>query len=75
MLYRRPDIARHVRKLVIRPDCPFGRRTSNVLENIDITDAVRRVAAAMRLDALTSFVWDDDEIPRNDDMWFALRMW
>lgn len=37
--------------------------------------AVRKLASAMRLDALINFAWDGDDTPYHDDMWFALRIW
>ncbi|KAF8639546.1 hypothetical protein AX17_001451 [Amanita inopinata Kibby_2008] len=73
MLHRHPGIARHVRELYIRPQARW-RSTLTVAENEQASAAVRSLAASMRLDALTKFVWDTDEMPLNEDMWFALRM-
>ena len=61
MLFRHPDIARHVRKLVVRT----GTNGS------DISSVVRKVA--LRFDALNTFEWDGEEMPE-EDIWFALRM-
>ncbi|KAF8893410.1 hypothetical protein BD779DRAFT_1669709 [Infundibulicybe gibba] len=73
MLHRRHDIARHVRKLVVRPQSK--RRLGHIFSDTDTaSSAVRELASSMRLDALTRFVWDADEMPYHDDMWFALRM-
>ncbi|KNZ80279.1 hypothetical protein J132_06705 [Termitomyces sp. J132] len=36
--------------------------------------AVRDAAATQYLDALTKFIWDADEKPYHEDMWFALRI-
>jgi hypothetical protein len=69
MLFRRPDIARHVIRLFIRPD--KGRRLYRTEERL-VSATIRKVA--VRLDAMNTFVWDGEEIPRCDDMWFALRM-
>ncbi|KAH7913459.1 hypothetical protein BJ138DRAFT_1146034 [Hygrophoropsis aurantiaca] len=66
MLCRQPDIARHVQKLYIRVT------GQDIADNYTISAAVRK--AASKLDALNTFVWDADEIPSYDDMWFALRI-
>jgi hypothetical protein len=61
MLFRCPDIARHVRKMVIC--CGAGCST--------VSSLIQKVA--VRFDALNSFEWDGDEMP-DEDIWFALRM-
>ncbi|KAF5385948.1 hypothetical protein D9615_002663 [Tricholomella constricta] len=73
MLQRRPDIARHVRELVIRPHSNNEVR-HGVAVSLLASAAVRETAATQRLDALTKFIWDGDEKPYHEDMWFALRM-
>lgn len=73
MLTRRADIARHVRELVIRPRTMRVMRHS-FYNSTTASAAVRDVATSMRLDALTTFAWDDEELPYYDDMWFALRV-
>ncbi|KAK2464327.1 hypothetical protein APHAL10511_003784 [Amanita phalloides] len=73
MLYRRPDISRHTRRLYIRPQTKW-RGSLTALENNNVSAAVRSLAASKRLDALVRFVWDADEMPLNEDMWFALRV-
>jgi hypothetical protein len=70
MLFRRPDIARHVIRLVVRPD--KGRKLYIRTEELLVSAAIRKVA--VRLDAMSTFIWDGEEIPCCDDMWFALRM-
>jgi hypothetical protein len=71
MLHRRPDIARHVRKLVIRPD----RNSHTAHEDRKAASAsVLDLAASKRLDALQAFEWDGEEMAPIDDMWFALRI-
>jgi hypothetical protein len=73
MLGRRPELARHVRELVIRQNPK--NKTKFCDEESDIaSSAVRELAAARRLDALTTFVWEGSEMPYHEDMWFALRM-
>lgn len=73
MLSRRGDIARHVRELVIRPQ---GRNIENLspLERDIAASAVIQAVGSMSLDALVKFVWDADELPLHDDIWFALRI-
>jgi hypothetical protein len=44
------------------------------LENESVSAAVRVLAASKKLDALVKFIWDTDEVPLHEDMWFALRM-
>ncbi|RDB16745.1 hypothetical protein Hypma_002417 [Hypsizygus marmoreus] len=71
MLQRRPDIARHVRELVVSPQ---AKSRHGIAVSLIASAAVRELAATKRLDALTKFTWDADEKPFNEDMWFALRM-
>jgi hypothetical protein len=61
MLFHRPDIARHTRKLVVRPDSDLS----------SVSSIIRRVA--LFLDALNMFEWDADEMP-DEDVWFALKV-
>lgn len=74
MLRRRPDITRHVRKLVIRPR-RAGFNGFDYKDSALVSAHVRDVAASGKLDALISFAWEDEELPYYDDMWFALRVW
>lgn len=69
MLNDHPDIACHVQKLVIR----FAS-TSNKpdIRSFRVSSLVQTLAP--KLDALNTFVWDAEEVPQCDDMWFALRM-
>ncbi|KAG7091006.1 hypothetical protein E1B28_010071 [Marasmius oreades] len=73
MLSRRPDISRHVRELVIRPG---SKKSLNhqLLDSIVASSAIRECAISFKLDALSRFSWDCDELPYFDDMWFALRV-
>ncbi|KAF8971198.1 hypothetical protein BDZ97DRAFT_1788255 [Flammula alnicola] len=72
MLSRNNGIARHVRHLVIRPQA--RHRTYFTLDhNAAASAAVRETVGSMCLDALVRFIWDADELPYHDDMWFALR--
>ncbi|KAJ8518146.1 hypothetical protein ONZ45_g4748 [Pleurotus djamor] len=73
MLSQRPDIARHVRSLAIHPEGKPGSNAHKCHVGL-ASEAVREIAASTHLDALSTFVWDGDELPVNDDMWFALRM-
>ena len=79
MLYKHPDIARHVQKLVVRqrsPSEPPGvaphsfRGVSHMIPN-PVCAAVKR--AATKLDALQSFVWGGEDYPSEDDIWLVLR--
>ncbi|KIM69284.1 hypothetical protein SCLCIDRAFT_13355 [Scleroderma citrinum Foug A] len=69
MLNQHPDVARHVQKLVIR----FASTSSKSdARSVRVSNLVRTLAP--KLDALNTFVWDAEEIPQCDDMWFALQM-
>lgn len=71
MLRSRPDVARHVQKLYIR----FSSASSHYMVNINgVTISAMLRELAPKLDVLHTFIWDADEIPQCDDMWFALRM-
>ncbi|KDQ55840.1 hypothetical protein JAAARDRAFT_37263 [Jaapia argillacea MUCL 33604] len=85
MLASNPHIARHVRKLVVRPSSSpgqgflsssyqYGRRMRSYspVDGYLVAAAVRQ--AARHLDALNVFIWDGEDGPPYDDMWFALRM-
>ena len=74
MLQRRPEIARHVRELVVRPHTDEKSVPASIAPSLIASAAVREIAATKRLDALTRFTWLADEKPYHDDMWFALRM-
>ncbi|KAI0292701.1 hypothetical protein B0F90DRAFT_224866 [Multifurca ochricompacta] len=77
MLYVRPDRARHVRALEVSPDSPSSGRTIRwgrgaLPSGYTVSSGVRR--AARYFEVLRSFVWDGEELPPYDDMWFALRI-
>lgn len=75
MLGRHPEIARHVRKLVLRPKDTLARFTTFKGAIVDarlVADAVKGVAP--QLDALHSFIWAGEECPVQDDMWHALKI-
>ena len=76
MLWARPDRARHVRSLSLCPDSSGGRACKwgrNALPGgYLVSSATRR--AARNFEVLRTFVWDGEEFPPFDDMWFALRI-
>jgi hypothetical protein len=61
MLYNCPEIARHTKRLSVRPD-----------HDLSLVPPIIQ-KAAVRLDALNTFEWDADEMP-DEDLWFVLRM-
>ncbi|KAI9457424.1 hypothetical protein F5148DRAFT_347802 [Russula earlei] len=85
MLHARPDRARHVRSLSVRP-CPDSPSHNNgtgtgraprwgrsvLPDAYAVSSAVRRTAR--HLEVLRRFAWDGEELPPYDDMWFALRV-
>lgn len=66
MLNQRPDVARHIQKLVIRFASTLTKHSFRV------SDLVRTLAP--KLDGLNTFIWDAEEMPQCDEMWFALQM-
>jgi hypothetical protein len=82
MLYARPDRARHVRSLSVCPDTLSLRRgtgssssrwgRSALPDAYAVSSAV--LGVARHLEVLRYFVWDGEELPPYDDMWFALRI-
>jgi hypothetical protein len=74
MLHKHPEIARHVRKLVVRLETPPPRfMSSSTVTAWDALFASRRVKmAAPCMDALSTFVWAGEIYPE-DDMWEVLR--
>ncbi|TFK53529.1 hypothetical protein OE88DRAFT_1717762 [Heliocybe sulcata] len=74
MLQNRPEVSRHVRQLVVRPDDDprRKRRRYSPVDGYLVSAAVRQ--AAHKLDALHTFIWDGEDLPPYDDMWFALRV-
>ncbi|KAJ3986240.1 hypothetical protein F5890DRAFT_1572451 [Lentinula detonsa] len=73
MLRKRPDIARHVRELIVKPGQPSSS-DNQFNDSEKASSAVRDVAMSRVLDALVKFTWDFDDLPVYDDMWFALRV-
>lgn len=71
MLARRADIARHVQKLVLRPNA-CGNEDKHQESAHAVCMAL--LGAAGRLDALNTFIWDGEEMPVCDEVWFELRM-
>lgn len=74
MLINRPEIARHVRELIVRPN-HLSTPEKQSFDCAIASAAVRDVAMSKVLDALVKFTWDFDDLPLHDDMWFALRIW
>lgn len=87
MLYARPERARHVRSLSVRPDSLTAGRGTRVSSSSPspsrwgrsalpdayaVSSAV--LSVARHLDVLRCFDWDGEELPPYDDMWFALRI-
>jgi hypothetical protein len=86
MLYARPERARHVRSLSVCPDSLTAGRGSGASsasassrwgrhalpDAYAVSSAVLKVAR--HFDVLRCFVWDGEELPPYDDMWFALRI-
>jgi hypothetical protein len=69
-LAKRPDISRHIRELILRPNLlEWGTRQ----ETLDESGLVRLIEQmAVNLPALQKFVWDGTEMP-DDHLFLALR--
>ena len=76
MLQRCPKIARHVQKLVVRPEEQRFKRRQQ-LRAWDNAGTVSRLVslAARHLDALQTFEWDGDDMLPDDRMWSSLQEW
>lgn len=87
MLYARPERARHVRSLSVCPDSLLAGRGTGALSSSSSASKWGRSAlpdayavssavlsVARHLEVLRCFVWDGEELPPYDDMWFALRI-
>ncbi|CAL1706879.1 unnamed protein product [Somion occarium] len=75
MLKHSPDIARHVQSLVIRPEYRRQGRKPEYIRtwNNPHVASVLVTAAAPKMDALQSFVWDGEDTLPDDRMWDILR--
>lgn len=69
-LVRRRDIARHIRKLIVRPNYLAWMKPDKPLDESRVTDLIE--GTAVNLHAMHTFVWDGQEIP-DDHMWLTLR--
>lgn len=76
MFQRCPEIARHVQKLVVRPEKLPNRKRRKLLRAWDNAGTVSRLvaAAARRLDVLQVFEWDGEDMLPDDRMWADLRL-
>ena len=76
MLQRRPDVARHIRRLVVFPeDDPARAAARDRVRAWDNAGVVSRAVmkAARHLDALARFEWDGEDMLPDDRMWAELR--
>ncbi|EMD37352.1 hypothetical protein CERSUDRAFT_114029 [Gelatoporia subvermispora B] len=75
MLEQCPAVARHVRKLVVRPEKHTKPQRHDVARFWDNARVVSRLvrAAAPNLDALQVFEWDGEDLLPDDRMWHELR--
>jgi len=76
MLQRSPEIARHVRKLVIRPEEQMRSKSTRQVRVWDNAGTISRMvgSAAQHLDALQVFEWDGEDMLPDDRMWSGLRL-
>ncbi|OCH92303.1 hypothetical protein OBBRIDRAFT_727011 [Obba rivulosa] len=75
MLQECPATARHVRKLVVRPEKhpkPLRHDASRFWDHARVVSRLVR-SAARNLDALQAFEWDGEDMLPDDRMWLELR--
>ncbi|KAJ7216451.1 hypothetical protein GGX14DRAFT_441563 [Mycena pura] len=70
VLARRPAVARHIRKLVVRPNNAEWTLPEEHIDEISLSELISRMA--VHLTSLATFVWDGLEAP-DDRMWLRLR--
>lgn len=75
MLQRRPDVARHVRRLSVHPEDEVSSRPHEQIKAWDNAGVVSRcvMRVASHLDALSHFEWDGEDMLPDDRMWTELR--
>ncbi|KAH9839509.1 uncharacterized protein C8Q71DRAFT_515344 [Rhodofomes roseus] len=75
MLGRCPAIARHVRKLVVRPEKELPRRPRPQTKEWDVAGDISRIVAhaAKHLHDLHVFEWDGEDMLPDDRMWSELQ--
>ncbi|KAI8993089.1 hypothetical protein BD414DRAFT_412755 [Trametes punicea] len=75
LIERRPDVARHVRKLTVHPEHETHPRPREQYRAWDNAGVVSRcvMRAAPNLDALHHFEWDGEDMLPDDRMWGELR--
>ncbi|KAI0704983.1 hypothetical protein C8T65DRAFT_578005 [Cerioporus squamosus] len=75
MLQRRPDVARHIRRLSVYPEDEVSSRPREQLKAWDNAGVVSRcvMKVAAHLDALSHFEWDGEDMLPDDRMWAELR--
>ena len=74
MLERCPAVARHVRKLAVRPETDaevLRRRRERHTKEWDVAGDISRIvaSAARHLHDLRVFEWDGEDMLSNDRMW------
>ncbi|GLB33961.1 hypothetical protein LshimejAT787_0108450 [Lyophyllum shimeji] len=69
-LAARPELARHIKRLVIRPNHLMSSSYIWLDAEVEISEAVERLAP--QLSALATFIWDGLE-PPEESLWIALR--
>ncbi|RPD74207.1 hypothetical protein L226DRAFT_535673 [Lentinus tigrinus ALCF2SS1-7] len=75
MLLRRPDVARHIRRLSVYPEHEMSSRPREQTRAWDNAGVVSRcvMKVAPYLDALSHFEWDGEDMLPDDRMWAELR--
>ncbi|KAJ6591251.1 hypothetical protein DFH09DRAFT_1420316 [Mycena vulgaris] len=70
VLAKRPGVARHIRKLAVRPNNAEWTLPEDPIDEVAICELVSRIAP--HLTSLHTFVWDGLELP-DDKVWMKLR--
>jgi len=73
MFSKRPDITRHVKKLVVRPNNREWMIAKDRLDELWVVRLIENMAVKHVLVNLTAFTWDGSDIPL-DSLWSTLRI-
>jgi hypothetical protein len=68
-----PQLAAHIRKLVVRPNHPSRWGNEKPVEESWVADVLEQLASSRHLENLHTFIWDGLESPK-DSLWLALRL-
>jgi len=71
-LSKRPELSRHIRHLIIRPNTLEWTDPGDEIDEDLVATLIGSMAKQLR--TLEAFEWDGMEMP-NDNLWTALKRW